>query len=375
MRILLISRTHPHRRLGPLEARLHDRLRELSELGHDVLLLTRWTGESIDFELPSRVEVRAPFKSFQAWEWPKSLAMVFAWRPEVLHVIDPGLTTLERAVSVEMMAITMLETLRRSAKGRSTYHGVLVSHVPSSVTNRESSVPTDTWTRAGASFVESDWLRAAGSERARRAWDHADGRELRFALAGRVGSEIPLSLVIECLQAMRRLNCFQLSIFLNRASLSAAEKRELAQAERAEAFGTAVGSRLHLVDPAILDDGELGLADEPTFDAALVTGLDIAKARLWIERLPMPIVLSENLAPLAQELRGRTAEARHAQIFGSLVTELAPAAQAFAQLLDRGRLQAAWSEIEHGALSSVRDVAANHISRLYSQIARTASPS
>ena len=85
MRILFITRTHPHRDLGALETRLHDRLRELSELGHDVLVLTRWSGEAVDFELPKRIEVRFPFKSFRPWEWTRALPMIFSWRPDLLQ--------------------------------------------------------------------------------------------------------------------------------------------------------------------------------------------------------------------------------------------------------------------------------------------------
>lgn len=359
MRVLFITRTHPHRALGALEARLHDRLRELSELGHDVLVLTKWSGEAIDFELPARIEIRAPFKSFQAWEWPKSLPMVFAWRPDVLHVFDPGLSAIERTLSVEMIAVTMLETLRRSTRGRSTYKGAMVSHL------NDGRVSNDSWKRAGAGVVENGWLQPSGNERSIRPWDRAYDRNLRVVLAGQVGSEIPFELVLEALEALRGRDGIELSVFATRSRLTTDQRRRLAQAERGEAFGRAVGSRLRLLDPAA------ELPAEP-FDAAIVTGLDLPTARVWVEKLPMPIALSENLKPLAKELETR---GMAAQIFERFTSDLAPMAQAFGLISDRDLLLRVWSEIEQGALAGGRDVAANRLSRIYSQIARSPSSS
>lgn len=360
MRILFITRTHPHRERGAIEARLHDRLTELSELGHDVLVLTRWSGEAIDFNLPKRIEVRSPFKTFQAWEWPRSLPMVFAWRPDVLHIFDPGLTAIERTLSVEMMAMTMLTTLRRAARGHSSYHGGLVS-IEGDLNRVE-----DSWKKAGAGIVENGWLRPSSGEHLMKPWDFASDRPLRVVLAGQVGLDVPIERVIEALAVMQRLDGFELTVFLHRASLSATDRRRLAQAERAEAFGAAVGSRLHLASPENPRD------DLRRHDAAIIAGLHPKDARAWVEKLAIPVVVSESLKSFATEMIER---GLGAQLLGRLVTELAPMSQAFAQILDRAQLEKAWLQIEQGALSSGRDVAANHVSRIYSQIARTPSPS
>ncbi|CAN5480209.1 hypothetical protein BH10BDE1_BH10BDE1_24450 [soil metagenome] len=362
MRVLFITRTHPHRPLGPLEMRLHDRLRELSELGHDVLVLTKWSGEPIDFDLPARIEVRSPFKTFRPWEWTRALPMVFSWQPELLHVFDPGLSAIERTLSVEMMAMTMMDTLRRASRGRSQYRGGLVSLVG------DMEIVEGSWKRAGAEVIESGWLRATGAERAIQPWDFASGRELRFALAGEIGCEVSLQTLIDALEVMRERPGFELTVFLKRTDLSEGDRKRLAQAERSLEIGSnlAVGRRLRLIAPAALQPG----FDDFGFDAAIVAGIGIANARVWVERLAMPLVLGENLRSLAGELASR---GMGAQVFSTLVSEIAPVAQAFALICDRSRLIQAWSEIEQGALSGGRDVAANHVSRIYSQIARSSA--
>lgn len=350
MRILFITRIHPKRELGALETRLHDRLCELSELGHDVLVLTKWSGEAIDFRLPNRIEVRSPFKTFRTWEWTRALPMVFAWQPELLHVFDPGLTAFERTLSVEMMAITMMDTLRRASRGRSSYLGGLVS-----ISHENSSDP-DSWKRAGAEVIESGWLRAVGADRAYQPWDFAVQRPLRFVLAGEAAFEV----VLDALREMQTRPGFELTVFLRRSDLSSDERRKLAKAERNLELENklAVGRRLRLVDPVRLGN----------FDGAIVAGLSLDVARSWVERLATPLVLSESLRPLAEELGDR---GMRAQVLSPLVSEIAPMAQALALLTDYDRLKSAWSEIEHGALTGGRDVAANHVSRIYSQIARS----
>jgi len=355
--------------------RLHDRLRELSELGHDVLVLTKWSGEPIDFGLPSRIEVRSPFKTFRPWEWTRALPMVFAWQPELLHVFDPGLSSIERTLSVEMMALTMMDTLRRASRGRSQYRGGLVSltteslsrnNAVSKVANLE--VAESSWRRAGAEVIESTWLRASGSERGVRPWDLAIDRHLHFGLAGEIGRELSLQILIDALEVMRDRPDFEMSTFLKRTDLSIADRKKLAQAERnlEASTGLPVGRRLRLIDPAGLKpEGE-----EFPFDAAIVANLGFASARAWVERLAMPVVLSEGLRSLSSELANR---GMSAQLFAPLVSEIAPVAQALALLCDRERLRQAWSQIEQGALAGGRDVAANHVSRIYSQIARTSA--
>lgn len=350
MRILFITRIHPHRELGGLEARLHDRLRELSELGHEVLVLTRWSGTSIDFELPQRIEVRFPFKSFLSWEWTRALPMIFAWRPDLLHVFDPGLGALERAVSVELMAITMLDTLRKASRGRSSYQGGLVSLTHASARGGHE----NGWKKAGAEAVEWEWLSSPTPARTVSPWDFATNRRLRIGLAGRVGKDLPFQLLLDAIFALRKIEDVELTALLNRASLSASERRELARTERLQAFGAGIGSRLHLVPS---EDA----FDKISFDAGLVIGLERGAAAAWIERLPTPLVFTESLLEL---------EAR-ASVLG-LVTDVAPFPRALQLATDRTCLAKVWSQIEQGSLSSGRDMAANQVSRIYSQIAGSA---
>lgn len=373
MRILFLTRTLPQRSLGDAEARLNDRLCELSELGHDVLILTRWTGDSVDFDLPSRIEIRHPFKTFRAWEWPKALPMVFSWRPDVLHVFDPGLSPIDRALSVELMAMTMLETLKLTSRGRSTYRGGLVSlgGVSRATGTRSDRVSGQAWRKAGAQFVEDEWLRARDGRFAAKPWDQALDRPLRLVLAGRVGTEISVDFVVDALDRMRDLEDFELSVFLERSRLTAAEKKRLSRAERAVSLRTpsrgAVGARLKLISLSAQLE-----AEAENHDAALILGCKPSEARWWLERLPLPVVLSENSKALAEEIRSR---GLGSHVLGAPVSEIAPIAQALALATDRKRLLEAWTGIETGSLNGSRDVAANHVSRLYSQIARSASPS
>jgi hypothetical protein len=377
MRVLFITRTHPNRGLGALEMRLHDRLRELSELGHDVLVLTKWSGEPVDFGLPSRIEVRSPFKTFRPWEWTRALPMVFAWQPELLHVFDPGLSSIERTLSVEMMALTMMDTLRRASRGRSRYRGGLVSLTAESSTNGKSrskvvdfDLVESIWKRAGAEVIERNWLRAAGAERGVQPWDHAVDRSLSFGLAGAIGRDLSIQTLLDALDVMRERPDFELSVFLRRTDLSDVDRKRLSQAERnlELASGLAVGRRLRLVDPSTCQPGFENFGLDGALDAAIVAGLSLPTARTWVERLAMPLVLSESLRPLSSELVGR---GMGAQVISPLVSEIAPLAQALALVCDRERLRQAWSQIEQGALAGGRDVAANHLSRIYSQIARS----
>lgn len=377
MRVLFITRTHPHRPLGSLESRLHDRLTELSELGHEVLILTRWSGESVDFELPKRIEVRYPFKTFRPWEWTQALPMVFAWRPDLLHIFDPGLSSVERVLSVEMMAMTMMDTLRRASRGRSSYQGGLVS-----VSNDGATDPAlfealeGSWKRAGAGMVEDGWLRSGLGSRfgegplssRDQAWDRAPDRRLRLALAGNVGTELAFTTALDAVHALKQIEDVELTLFLDRARLKNADRRELARAERIEAFGSAIGSRVHIANP----EATTTTAGFAEFDAGILVTLSSAAAHKWLERLPIPLVISEGLKNLPNAMSDNKP---HSRILGQPVTEVAPFPSALRQAADRQALESAWSQIEQGTLAIGRDIAANHVSRIYSQIARLNSPS
>ncbi len=370
MRVLFLTRLHPLKSLGPLEARLHDRLTELSELGHEVLVLTKWTGDPVDFELPERIEIRSPFKSFRPWEWPRALPMVFAWRPDLLHVFDPGLSTLERSLSVEMIAMTMLDTMTRASRGRSSFRGCLVSMVGGASQEAQAG-----WKRAGAKITETGWLQPSGAEKGMKPWDLASGRKLRIVIAGQIGVDHPLEVVLNALQVMRTGRDFELTVFLDRTALSGRDRRRLAQAERMESGsngGQAVGARLHV--SATDGTGLSAVRTAEDFDVAIVAGLEANRARSWIERLVMPVVLSENHREIVSELeRG----GMKSQILGPLVTEIAPIEQALHWIIDlprnRLKLEEAWRKIERGELAGGRDVAANYLSRIYSQIVSPAN--
>lgn len=370
MRILFLTRLHPLKKLGAIESRLHDRVTELSELGHEVLVLTKWTGDPVDFELPDRIEIRSPFKTFRPWEWPRALPMVFAWRPDLLHVFDPGLSKIERSVSVEMIAMTMLDTMSRASRGRSSFRGSLVSMIGSASQEAQTS-----WKRAGATITESGWLQPIGAEKGFKPWDLARGRRLRIVIAGQIGEDHPLEVVLNALQVMRSNADFELTVFLDRTTLSGRDRSRLARAERMEttiesARGEAVGGRLHVSADDLTGDSAIKTAED--FDLAIVAGLEVRRARSWIERLVMPVVLSETHGEIVSELER---SGMRSQILGPLVTEIAPIEQALNQALNRTKLEEAWQKIQRGELAGGRDVAANYLSRIYSQIvSRRAGP-
>lgn len=366
MRVLFITRTHPHKNQGSVELRLHDRLSELSELGHEVLVLTKWTGDAVDFELPQRIEIRSPFKTFRPWEWTRALPMVFAWRPDLLHVFDPGLSTLERTLSVELMAMTMMETLKRVSRGRSPFLGSLVSL--GAVRSVEQA--RDGWTKAGVKFVEHDWLNSSGgTHTAPVQREIGSERRLQIGLAGQVARERPLRHVIDALDFMRTTDDFEMSVYLDRASLTKSDRTSLGHAERMEAFGAAVGARLRVLRPESRGTSKI------EFDATILAGLELSTARKWVELFNGPMVFSEAQLPLVHDMRrlGHGPKVLGQEAPTWVVSEIAPVSQALAVALDRRLLAKAWLKIEQGALTVGRDIAANHVSRIYSQIAGSGS--
>jgi hypothetical protein len=138
MRVLFITRVHPDRRNSRLGRRLHERLCELSELGHEVLVFTQWRGEQIDFQLPQRIEVRFPFRSFKAWEWPMAASLALNWRPEIVHIIDPGLAISDKVFSAEVSTFPLLDGLRIGSRNRLRPRAI-VSHLSSPMTRTKDS--------------------------------------------------------------------------------------------------------------------------------------------------------------------------------------------------------------------------------------------
>jgi large subunit ribosomal protein L23 len=155
MRVLFITRVHPDRRNSRLGRRLHERLCELSELGHEVLVFTQWRGEQIDFKLPKRIEVRFPFRSFKAWEWPMAASLALNWQPEIVHILDPGLAIGDKVFSAEVSTLPLLDGLRLGTRNRLKPRAV-VSHLS---TPNSHAKTVQFWRNLGAAATESEWLK------------------------------------------------------------------------------------------------------------------------------------------------------------------------------------------------------------------------
>lgn len=88
MRIAILTRVRPDPQGDALERRRHAVLSEIAALGHDLLVLSRWTGRPIDDpQLGRRTRVIYPFRRFAAWEWPRAWASLYEFDPEVLHCL------------------------------------------------------------------------------------------------------------------------------------------------------------------------------------------------------------------------------------------------------------------------------------------------
>jgi hypothetical protein len=88
MRIAILTRVRPDPQGDALERRRHAVLSEIAALGHDLLVLSRWTGRPIeDPQLGRRARVIYPFRRFAAWEWPRAWASLYEFDPEVLHCL------------------------------------------------------------------------------------------------------------------------------------------------------------------------------------------------------------------------------------------------------------------------------------------------
>ena len=88
MRIAILTRVRPDPQGDADERRCHAALSEVTALGHDLLILSRWTGRPIDDpQLGRRARIIYPFRRFAAWEWPRAWAALYEFDPEVLHCL------------------------------------------------------------------------------------------------------------------------------------------------------------------------------------------------------------------------------------------------------------------------------------------------
>ncbi len=374
MRVLFITRIHPDRRSSRLGRRLHERLCELSELGHDVLVFTQWRGEQVEFQLPKRIEVRFPFRSFRAWEWPMAAALAVNWQPEIVHIVDPGLGFAEKVFSAEVSTLPLLDGLRISTRNRLRPRAV-VSHFSQP---DEHARTVNFWMKLGVAATESEWLSLnSESPSFQRPLSEIDVEETesldtsraprRFVLAGSVHDRTDflnaLKSAIDFLQAMPEI---ELTVFCDRTLLNIKDRRRLQEWERRAADfdsgNSAAAFRLRLETPS----DALEVLQTGHFDGAIVAGLSPSSLKAWSELLPMPLVGSESQK---QELL------KDPRTLG-LVSDVAWMPQSLACLSKDLPRNEIWSILVAGALEAKRDIAVNRISRLYSQIlAHPTSPS
>lgn len=369
MRVLFITRVHPDRRSSRLGRRLHERLCELSELGHEVLVFTQWRGEQIDFQLPKRIEVRFPFRSFKAWEWPMAASLAFHWRPEIVHILDPGLAIGDKVLSAEVSALPLLDGLRLGTRNRLQPRAV-VSHLSPPHTHLKT---VQFWRNLGAAATESEWLKlgvdSPSFQRTLGTKPAHDPRDLqvvdrRFVLAGtyedRPDFLNALKAAIDFFQVSKSLQTsgIELTVFCDRTRFNRHERGQLLKWERSSSQSFRLKLMLPADAPEALETGD--------FDGAIVAGLTTSSLKAWAEVLPMPLVGSESQRNIL-ECDARTL---------GLVPDVAWMAQALAHLSNEETRNRVWSELVAGALEARRDIAVNRISRLYSQVlAHPANPS
>ena len=355
MRIVFLSRVLPYELGSPLERRFAGRLAELTDLGHEVLILSLWQEELPELQLGKRVEVRYPFRKFAAWEWPQALPLILQWRPDLIHIVDPGLSAGQRLLGAEASVFPVIESLRRGFRRLALPH-VLVSTLDES---------PEIWGSIGARHIENSWLSlrpplgkitAQGSR--------LDSDRVRVFLAGTETERAGLvDLIPTILEALRRWPSLEVGCLLDRASLSLADRRRLLRQER---LAGEAASRLLLIPKAFSEEA----LETQAWDLGIVAGLTPKAFRRWQELLAMPLVISEGQRSLLPQ-----AEPRDPRLM-SVVSELAWLEQSLAVSQDAALRDAAWSAIHEGAHLFLQDDATNRISRLYATaLAESASPS
>jgi hypothetical protein len=354
VRILFLSRVAPHSQGRPIERRFASRLEELTDLGHRVLVLSTWQPELPEITLPKHVEIRYPFRKFAAWEWPQALPLLLNWRPDILHIVDPGLSAYERLLGAEASVFPVLEGLRRG------FRQISVPRVLVSTLDEQDKA----WGAIGARYVESQWL----SHRPLLNFPSLESRDprhstVRIFLAGRESERGSLFLLIpRILEILRVHQELEVSCLLSRVELSRLQQRTLLKWERRQ---PSAASRLHLIPNGF----ETELLASENWEIGIVAGLSARALHRWQERLAMPLILSEGQ-------RGTPGHLPEDPRVMKWVSDVAWLEQSLATCLDRALREETWSNICEKVHHIVQDDATNRISRLYAEaLAESTSPS
>ncbi len=351
MRIVFLSRVLPHESGSPLERRFAGRLAELTDLGHEVLILSRWQEELPELRLGKRVEIRYPFRRFGAWEWPQALPLLLQWRPDLIHIVDPGLSASQRLLGAEASVFPVIEGLRRG------FRRLTVPHILVSTLEHDA----ETWANIGARHIEHHWLSLRPSlENLSRAANRTDSERVRVFLAGTDAERAAFFEKIPALlEALGLWTNLEVGCILDRSTLSRTDRQKLLKWERQA--GEAA-SRLLLIPKAFYNEA----LETLEWDLGIVAGLEPQAFRRWQETLAMPLVVSE-----AQIKHGP----EDPRVMAT-VSELAWLEQSLAASQNTALREAAWASIQEGAHHFLQDDATNRISRLYAvALAESASPS
>lgn len=355
MRIVFLSRLLPYEFGSPLERRFASRLTELTDLGHEVLILSRWQEELPELQLGKRVEIRYPFRRFAAWEWPQALPLILQWRPDLIHIIDPGLNASQRLFGAEASVFPVIEGLRRGFRRLSVPH-VLVS------TQTET---FETWANIGARLIENEWLRLRPSTATspNHEPERLSRNHVRVFLAGTNAERYGLlGQIPTILEYLARSPNLEVGCLLDRASLSVADRNRLLRWER---HAGRPAARLLLIPKAFREEA----LEKQHWDLGVVAGLSPEGFQRWQELLPMPLIASEAQFGIQQSLKPRDPRVM------KIVSEVAWLEQSLAASQDAALRESTWSAIHEGAHHFLHDDATNRISRLYAAaLAENASP-
>ncbi len=367
MRILFVSRVAPNCQGRPIERRFANRLEELTALGHEALVLSRWEESLPDRALPQRVEIRYPFRSFAAWEWPRALPLVLQWRPDILHIVDFGLSAYDRLLGAEAAVFPVIEGLRRGLR-RAALPRILVSTVESI---------DETWNKIGATHIESQWL----SEGLIQGLSASSGlksslpelqsfnqpQAIQIFLAGTPSERNSLFLKIPAIIDNLRLNPeLEVSCLLSRTELSRSQQRDLKKWERQQPHAA---SHLRLIPEKLARET---LASQ-AWDVGIVAALPPQALQSWQAHLAMPLIYSEGQQEFQRE--GQRSFGQDPR-FMACVSEVAWMEQSLSLCRNETLRKMTWERIHEKALHVLQDDATNRISRLYADaLALNNSPS
>lgn len=264
------------------------------------------------------------------------IPMTLAWRPDAVHVVDPGIAPHLRWASAEVVALGLIAGMTRAT--------TVVSLL------EPKTAAFDFWRSFKVDTIESNWLIPTARQSARV---NTIGRRIRVFIPGlREGGDAATRAIIEALEFLREHDDVEVFVESSRPTL---DRRSVAAAERAVAFGQAVGSRLHLnADPFA------------SYDSALLAGLPIEDALRWSRKLAIPLVLAEEHSRFQGGLTDLVAEVGHRRLKPD-VPKLAWVRVGLGAASRRESVEQVWSEIEQSAGDHMlTDNMTNRISRAYS---------